>query len=81
MSNQISFVALILRKKAFGQWLQYKRQNNKAKPMTWLGIKNFFWKNLEDFKTFVDSIWSKIKHNSQYQNKWVQDWVAHLEFL
>ena len=80
-SNQIPFAASFLRKKVFGQWLQYKRRNNGAKPMTWPEFKDFLQTNLGDSKAFVDGIWSKIKHNSQYQNKLVQDWGAHLEFL
>lgn len=33
----------------------------------------FFYQNLKDFQAFVDSIYSKLKYDSQYQNKEVQD--------
>ena len=49
--------------------------------MTWPEFKDFLQTNLGDSKAFVDGIWSKIKRNSQYQNKSVQDWGAHLKFL
>ena len=41
--------------------------------MTWLEFKEFLWKNFSDFRAFVDSVWKKVKCNSQYQDKSVQD--------
>ncbi len=41
----------------------------------------FFRKALEDSRAFVDSYWSKIRRDSQYQQEEVQDWAAHLEHL
>ena len=55
-SNQIPFAASFLRKKALRRWLQYKRQNNGAKPMTWPEFNDFFRTNLGDSKAFVDGI-------------------------
>ena len=49
--------------------------------MTWPEFKEFLWKNLGDSWDFVDSFWKKIKRDSQYQDKLVQDWIAHLEYL
>ena len=49
--------------------------------MTWAKFKAFFWKNLGDSQAFIDGIWSKLKRDSQYQLKEVQDWTAHLEYL
>ena len=49
--------------------------------MTWIKFKDFLQKNLEDFKAFVDSIWKKVKRDSQYQDKSVQDLAAYLEYL
>ena len=49
--------------------------------MTWPEFKNFFWKNLGDYKAFVDGIWSKIKRDFQYQDKSVREWAAHLKYL
>ena len=65
-SNRIPFAASFLHEKALGQWLQYKRQNNGAEPMTWPEFKDFLQTNLGDSKAFMDGIWSKIKRNSQY---------------
>ena len=50
-------------------------------PMTWPEFKKFLQKNLGDFKAFVNSIWKKVKCNFQYEDKLVQDWAAHLEYL
>ena len=49
--------------------------------MTWPKFKEFLWKNFDDSIGFVDSIWKKVKSDSQYQIKLVQDWAAHLEYL
>ena len=49
--------------------------------MTWSEFKDFLRKNLGDSRAFVDSIWKKVKRDSQYQDKSVQDWAAHLEYL
>ena len=49
--------------------------------MTWLEFKEFLRKNLGDFRAFVDSVWKKVKRDSQYQDESVQDWAAHLEYL
>ena len=49
--------------------------------MTWPEFKEFLRKNFGDSRAFVDSVWKKVKCNSQYQDKLVQDWAAHLEYL
>ena len=49
--------------------------------MTWVEFKDFLQKNLGDFRAFVDSIWKKVKRDSQYQDESVQDWAAHLKYL
>ncbi len=41
----------------------------------------FLQKALEDSRAFVDSYWTKIRRDSQYQLEEVLDWVAHLEHL
>ena len=79
--NKILFAALFLHGLVTQQWLQYKQRHNWAAPMTWQAFKDFFRKNLEDSRAFIDGIWSKIKRDSQYQDKLVQDWAAHLEYL
>ena len=32
--------------------------------MTWGKFKDFFWKNLENSRAFIDSIWKKVKRDS-----------------
>ena len=49
--------------------------------MTWVKFKDFFRKNLRDSRAFVDSIWKKVKRDSQYHDKSVQDWAAPPEYL
>ena len=49
--------------------------------MTWVKFKNFLQKKLGNSKAFVDSIWKKVKCDSQYQDKLVKDWAAHVEYL
>ena len=79
--NRIPFAASFLRGSVTQRWLQHKRRRDGAVPMTWVEFKDFLWKNLGDSRAFVDSIWKKVKRNSQYQDKSVQDWAAHLEYL
>ena len=49
--------------------------------MTWAEFKDFLRKNLGDDRAFANSICSKFRRDSQYQAKFVLDWVAHLEHL
>ena len=63
--NRIPFAALFMYGSVTQQWLQHKQCCENAVPMTWIEFKDFFQKNLGDSKTFVDSIWKKVKRNSQ----------------
>ncbi len=49
--------------------------------ITWDKFKTFLRKSLSETTSFVDSIWNKIKKDSEYQLKEVQDWAAYLEYL
>ena len=71
--NKILFAALFLHELVTQQWLQHKRRCDGAVPMTWVEFKDFLQKNLGDSRAFVDSIWKKVKRDSQYQDKSVQD--------
>ena len=42
-------------------------------------FKAFLQKNLGESKSFVNSIWKKLKKNSQYQLEEVYDWASHLK--
>lgn len=44
-------------------------------------FQGFLRKNLGDSRAFVNSIGSRVKRDSQYQHKKVQDWASHLEHL
>ena len=50
-------------------------------PITWKEFKAFFCQSLDEFKAFVDIIWSTIQKNFQYQLEEVMDWAAHLDHL
>ncbi len=41
----------------------------------------FLRKALGDSQAFLDSYWTKIRRDSQYQQEEVLDWAAHLEHL
>ena len=81
-SNQTSFAALFLRNRISFLWHQYKLRNQAAESLlSWVEFKAFLQKNLGDSKAFVDTIWSRVKRDSQYQQEEVQDWASHLEHL
>ena len=79
--NRILFAALFLRGLITQQWFQHKRRHNGATLMTWQEFKDFLQKNFEDSRTFIDGIWRKLKRDSQYQDKSVEDWAAQLNYL
>ena len=76
--NRIPFAASFLRRLVTQRWLQHKQRHDGAVSMTWQEFKDFLRKTLGDSRAFVDGIWSKMKRDSQYQDKSVQDWAAHL---
>ena len=74
------FAASFLRGKINFRWHQYRKQLGRV-SVPWEEFKTFFRKNLGDSRSFVDTIWSNIKRDSQYQLEEVQDWASHLEHL
>ena len=64
--NRIPFAASFLHGSVTQQWLQHKQLCNGAVQMTWPEFKEFLPKNLGNSRTFVDSVWKKLKRNSQY---------------
>lgn len=60
-------------------WHQHKRRNDGVASVSCVNFDAFLRKNLGDSRAFTDSIWSRVKINSQYQTEEVQDWAAHLE--
>ena len=79
--NRIPFAASFLRGLVTQQRFQYKQRHDGAVSMTWPEFKEFLRKNLGDSRTFIDSIWKKVKRDSRYQDELVQDWAAHINYL
>ncbi len=81
--NQIPFAASFLWDQINFRWQQYKRklEAESLVPISWDEFKAFFRKALGDSRAFVDSYWTKIRRDSQYQQKEVLDWAAYLEHL
>ena len=81
--NRTPFTAFFLRGNIIVHWAQFKRRNRgeELTPITWTLFKAFLRKNLGESKSFVDSIWRKLKRDSQYQLEEVYDWASHLEHL
>ncbi len=65
------------------RWQQHKRklEAESSVPISWDEFKAFLQKALGDFRAFVDSCWTKIRQDSEYQQEEVLDWAAHLEHL
>ena len=61
--------------------LRRNRVQGDETPLSWPEFKTFLWKSLGDSRSFVDTIWSRIRWDSQYQHKEVQDWASHLKHL
>ena len=81
--KRVLFEASFLRERINFRWQQHKArtERNRANPLTWDKFKAFLRKSLGESTAFVNSIWSKIKRDSQYQQEEVQDWASHLEHL
>ena len=65
------------------RWTQYKR-HHKGEKLIFIScteFKAFLQKNLGESKLFVDSIWKKLKRDSQYRLEEVYDWASYLEHL
>ena len=61
------------------QQLKTRVKLDRAVPLTWDKFKAFLQKSLGESTVFVNSIWSKIKRDSQHQQEEAQDWASHLE--
>ena len=81
-TNRTPFAASFLRGNISVRWTQFKRcRGGEVAPITWTEFKAFLRKNLGESKSFVNSIWKKLKRDSQYQLEEVYDWASHLEHL
>ena len=79
-SNLIPFAASFLCGRISFRWHQYKRRGQVG-PLPWIDFKAFLQKNPIDSGAFVNTTRSRVKHDSQFQQEEVQDWVSHLEHL
>ena len=81
--NRTLFAAFFLRRNISVRWAQFKRRNRgeELTPITWTEFKAFLRKNLGESKSFVDSIWKKLKTDSQYQLEEVYNRASHLKHL
>lgn len=80
--NQTSFAAFFFRDRVSFCWHQHKRlAQDGVASLSWVDCKAFLRKNLGDSEAFVDTIWSSVKRDSQYQQEEGQDWASHLEHL
>ena len=66
--NQTPFAVSFLCGNISMRWAQFKRHNRveELTPITWTEFKAFLRKNLGESKLFVDSIWRKLKKDTQY---------------
>ena len=79
-SNRTPFAASFLCGQISFRWHQHKRRGQVG-PLPWIDFKAFLQKNLGDSRAFVDTTWSRVKRDSQFQQKELQDWASHLEHL
>lgn len=74
------YAASFLRGRISFRWHQHKRRILVDRPC--LGpISRLFCGRISETHAFVDTIWSRVKRDSQYQQEEVQDWASHLEHL
>lgn len=68
-SDCTPFAISFLRDRIGFCWHQHKGyiQADGVAPLSWIDFKAFLRKNLGDFRAFVDSNWSRVKRDSQYQ--------------
>ena len=76
--NRTPFAASFLRDRMSFRWHQHKLRSRAVAPLPWNEFKAFLRKSLGDSRSFVDTIWSRIRRDSQYQQEEVQDWASHL---
>ena len=66
--NHTLFAASFLRNKVSFRWHQHLLRRNQVQgdetPLSWPEFKTFFQKSLRDSKSFVETIWSRIRWDS-----------------
>lgn len=81
--KRVHFVSSFIKDKILFYWQQHKNEieYNRAAPLSCEEFKAFFQKNLAESTIFINSIWNKIKKDSQYQLEEGQDWATHLKHV
>ena len=81
--NRVPLAAIFLKDIALFRWQQHQRkvEDQTNTLISWEGFKAFFRQSLGKSEAFVDTIWSTIRKDSQYQLEEEMDWAAHLEHL
>ncbi len=80
---RILFATFFLRDRINFGWQQQeqKLEAENSVLIFWDEFKAFLWKALGASRVFVDSYWTKIRRDSQYQQEEILDKTAHLEHL
>lgn len=79
--NRTPFAVLFLYGRISFRWHQYKHRSEAEGPLPWAEFKACLRKNLGDSRAFVDTIWSRAKRDSRYQQEEVLDLASYLENL
>ena len=79
-SNCTPFAAFFLCKRISFRWHQHKHRGQVG-PLPWIDFKAFHQKNLSDSQAFVNTTWSRVKHDSQFQQEELQDWASYIKHL
>ena len=82
-ANQTSLTAFFLCGNINIYWTKYKHryQSKEFTSISQTEFKAFLQKNLRKSKSFVNSIWKKLKRNSQYQLNKVYNWASQFKHL
>ena len=79
--NYTPFAVTFLRSTVSHKWAKHKHCHKSATLITWPEFKTFFQKDYGDPQTFVDSIWSMFRKESQYKLKEAWDYASYLQYL
>ena len=78
--DRTSFAASFLCERISFRQHQYKCRGQ-VRSLPLIDFKAFLQRNLGDSQAFVDTTWSRVKCDSQFQQEEMQDWVSHLKYL
>ena len=79
-SNRTLFAASFLHARISFRWQKHKRWGQVG-LLPWIDFKTFLQKNLGDSQAFINTTWSRVKRDSQFQQEELQDWASYLKHL